>query len=78
MPEKTGKTVIVDGVIQEDGDDPFDEATLVFDLVMIAHSSNGKEGTEVEWKKSLEEGGFPRYRILKIATLQMIIEAYPE
>ncbi|KAJ9686616.1 hypothetical protein PVL29_015474 [Vitis rotundifolia] len=76
--EKTWKIIIVDGVIREDGDDPFDETRLVFDLVMVAHSFNGKERTEVEWKKLLEEGGFTRYRILKIATLQVIIEAYPE
>ncbi|XP_002277602.1 desmethylxanthohumol 6'-O-methyltransferase [Vitis vinifera] len=80
VPEKTGKIIIVDGVIREDSDDPFDKTRLVFDLLMIAHSSNGKERSEVEWKKVLEEGGFPRYRILEISisTLPMIIEAYPE
>ncbi|RVW46418.1 xanthohumol 4'-O-methyltransferase [Vitis vinifera] len=77
IPEKTGKVIIVDGVIREDGYEPFDETRLVLDLVMMAHTSHGQERTEVEWKKLLEEGGFPRYRILKIPTLQMIIEAYP-
>ncbi|KAJ9686614.1 hypothetical protein PVL29_015472 [Vitis rotundifolia] len=75
--KKTGKVIIVDGVIREDGDEPFDETRLVMDLVMMAHTSHGQERTEDEWKKLLEEGGFPRYRILKIPTLQMIIEAYP-
>ena len=79
VPEKTGKIIIVDGVIREDSDDPFDKTRLVFDLLMMAHSSNGKERSEVEWKKVLEEGGFPRYRIMEISswTLPMMIEAYP-
>ncbi|KAJ9686617.1 hypothetical protein PVL29_015475 [Vitis rotundifolia] len=77
LPEKTGKIIIVDGVIREDSDDPFDKTRLVFDLLMIAHSSNGKERSEVEWKKVLEEGGFPRYRIMEISisSLPVIIES---
>ena len=77
MPEKTGKIIIVDLVIRLDDKDPFDKTRIVFDLVMMAHATNGKERTEVEWKKLLEEGGFPRYRIIKIPALEMIIEAYP-
>ena len=77
MPEKTGKIIIVDLVIRLDDNDPFDKTRIVFDLVMMAHATNGKERTEVEWKKLLEEGGFPRYRIIKIPALETIIEAYP-
>ncbi|KAJ9171084.1 hypothetical protein P3X46_019132 [Hevea brasiliensis] len=78
IPEKTGKVIIVDVVLKPEGDDLFDDTGLVFDLLMIAHSSGGKERTELEWKKLLEEGGFPRYNIVKIPALTSIIEAYPQ
>ncbi|KAF8391384.1 hypothetical protein HHK36_023688 [Tetracentron sinense] len=77
IPEKNGKVIIVDVVLQPDGEGLFDNTGLVLDLVMVAHTSGGKERTEVEWKKILEEGGFSRYKIIKIPALQSIIEAYP-
>ena len=46
-------------------------------FVVMAHTPGGKERTELEWKKLLEEGGFPRYKITKIPTIPSIIEAYP-
>ena len=78
IPEETGKVIIVDVVLQPEGNGLFDDTSLVFDLLMIAHSSGGKERTELEWKKVLEEGGFPRYNIIKISALPSIIEAYPK
>ncbi|KAK7854537.1 xanthohumol 4-o-methyltransferase [Quercus suber] len=78
IPEETGKVIIVDVVLQPEGNGLFDDTCLVFDLLMIAHSSGGKERTELEWKKVLEEGGFPRYNIIKISALPSIIEAYPK
>ena len=54
----------------------FDEIGLVLDLVMIAHTS-GQERDELEWKKILAEGGFPRYNIIKTTSFLSIIEAYP-
>ncbi|XP_030928290.1 xanthohumol 4-O-methyltransferase-like isoform X1 [Quercus lobata] len=78
IPEETGKVIIADVVLQPEGNGLFDDTCLVFDLLMIAHSSGGKERTELEWKKVLEEGGFPRYNIIKISALPSIIEAYPK
>ena len=78
IPEKTGKVIIVDVVLNLEGDGMFDDTRLVFDLLMIAHSSGGKERTELEWKKVLEEGGFPRYNVIKIAAFPSIIEAFLE
>ncbi|KAF2283209.1 hypothetical protein GH714_043541 [Hevea brasiliensis] len=75
---KQGRLSIVDVVLKPEGDDLFDDTGCVFDLLMIAHSSGGKERTELEWKKLLEEGGFPRYNIIKIPALTSIIEAYPQ
>ncbi|OVA00532.1 O-methyltransferase [Macleaya cordata] len=82
IPKETGKVIIFDCVLPPDGPDDkgglFDNTRLVFDLLMIAHSSGGKERTEVEWKRLLKDGGFPSYKIIQIPALLSIIEAYPE
>ncbi|KAF7849382.1 hypothetical protein BT93_L0856 [Corymbia citriodora subsp. variegata] len=77
IPEKNGKVIIADVVLKPEGDGMFDEIGLALDLVMMAHCSGGKERGELEWKKILEEGGFPRYNIIKTPSLLSIIEAYP-
>ena len=77
ISEKIGKVIIVDIILEKDNNDLFDETRIVFDLNMMTHTSGGKERTELEWKKLLEEGGFPRYKIIKIPTIPSIIEAYP-
>ncbi|KAB1206012.1 (R,S)-reticuline 7-O-methyltransferase [Morella rubra] len=74
--EKTGKLIIVDIVLEKDSHDLFDDTRMVFDLMMMAHSSGGKELTELEWKEFLK-GGFPGYKITKIPAIPFIIEAYP-
>ncbi|ERN03377.1 hypothetical protein AMTR_s00003p00251480 [Amborella trichopoda] len=77
IPEKTGKVIIVDAVVGgKEG--VFGDATLAFDLVMIAHSSGGKERTAEEWGKLLKDGGFRRFNIISIPTIQSVIEAFPE
>ncbi|XP_059664658.1 xanthohumol 4-O-methyltransferase-like [Cornus florida] len=78
IPKETGKVIIVDIVLQAEGDGQFDKTGMAFDIVMLAHFSSGKERTEAEWKRVLEGGGFGRYKIIKIPALQSIIEAYPE
>ena len=77
ISEKIGKVIIVDIILEKDNNDLFDETHIVIDLLMMALTSGGKERTELEWKKLLEEGGFPRYKIIKIPTVSSIIEAYP-
>ena len=77
ISKETRKVIIVDVVPKPEGDDLFDDIGLVFDLVMIAHTS-GKERTELKWKKVLEGADFSRSNIIKIPALQSIIEAYPE
>ncbi|XVF16574.1 hypothetical protein REPUB_Repub10bG0043600 [Reevesia pubescens] len=77
IAEKTGKLIIVDTVLQPDGKDRFDDIRLACDFTMRLIFSGGKDRTELEWKKLLEEGGFPSYKIIQIPTLQSIIEAYP-
>ncbi|KAF7821945.1 (R,S)-reticuline 7-O-methyltransferase-like [Senna tora] len=75
--EKRGKVIIVDSVLKAEGKGVFDDTALVFDLLMIAHSSGGKERTELEWNNLLRQAGFPRYNIINIPALVSIIEAYP-
>ncbi|KAL6143752.1 hypothetical protein ACLB2K_054447 [Fragaria x ananassa] len=77
IPERTGKVIIVDVILEPNGVGMFDDTGLVFDLLMIAHTSGGKERTESEWTKMLEQAGFPRLKIIKIPALMLIIEAYP-
>jgi hypothetical protein len=78
IQQKSGKVIIVDIVLEKDSNDLFDETRMAFDLLMMAHTTGGKERTELEWKKLLEEAGFGRYKIIKIPTIPSIIEAYPE
>ncbi|OAY36222.1 desmethylxanthohumol 6'-O-methyltransferase [Manihot esculenta] len=76
LPEKTGKLIIMEAVLNPQGFDLFNHTRLIFDLVMMVHVE-GKERSEVEWKRLLEEGGFGSYKIIKIPAMISIIEAYP-
>ncbi|XP_052207535.1 xanthohumol 4-O-methyltransferase-like [Diospyros lotus] len=77
IPDKTGKVILMEVILKPDGESMFDNTVFVHDLIMLAHSSGGKERTEAEWKLVLEKGGFPRYNIIRIPALLSIIEAYP-
>ncbi|PWA44075.1 (R,S)-reticuline 7-O-methyltransferase [Artemisia annua] len=77
ISKETGKLIIVEIVRDPKGEDFFDDMRLTYDLVMFSHFSNGRERTELQWKKLLIEGGFSRYNIVKIPALQSIIEAFP-
>lgn len=78
IPEKTGKVIIVDHVLQPEGNNGlFDEVGYAFDMMLLAHNAGGRERTEQNWKRLFEATGFPRYNIIKIKALQSIIEAFP-
>lgn len=77
IPEKSGKVIIVDIVLDPEGNRLFDDTGVVFDVLMLAHNTGGKERTEKQWKRILDAAGFPRYKITKIPALQSIIEAFP-
>ncbi|KAI9072067.1 hypothetical protein K1719_045958 [Acacia pycnantha] len=74
--EDKGEVIIAEFVVKPEGKGLFDDTGLVFDLLMIAHTS-GRERTELEWKNLLNEAGFPRYQIINIPSFLSIIEAYP-
>ncbi|KAL3754649.1 hypothetical protein ACJRO7_001839 [Eucalyptus globulus] len=78
--QKPGKLIMVDLVLldREGSGGLFEDVGVTFDLLMMAHQSGGKERTESEWKVLLEQGGFPRYSIIKIQSLPSIIEAFPQ
>ncbi|KAI6672924.1 hypothetical protein NL676_000830 [Syzygium grande] len=75
LSEKNGMVIVADIVLRPDGDGLFDEARIGLDLMMMAQTG-GKERSEPEWKKIMEKGGFPRYNIIRTASLS-IIEAFP-
>lgn len=78
IPIEYGKVIIFDSVLDPEQEGIMDDTNFAVDLLMIAHSNGGKERTEGEWIKILNEAGFPRYNIIKIANQRSIIEAYPE
>ncbi|KAG9158406.1 hypothetical protein Leryth_013154 [Lithospermum erythrorhizon] len=78
---KSGKLIIVDIVIREGGPSsqgPLHDFVVTFDIVMLAHTSGGKERTEEEWKKLFAAGGFPRINVIDLPIYASIIEAYTE
>ncbi|CAI9290793.1 unnamed protein product [Lactuca saligna] len=78
IPTDIGKVIIVEIVQQYSGQhDLLNDVRVPFDLTMFAYFSRGRERTEGEWKKLLEEGGFQRYKIIYIPEIVSIIEAFP-
>ena len=77
--EKKGKIIIVEIVLEEEGEDSgvFGNTKVTFDLLMMAHGTGGKERSEAEWGKLLKEAGIARFNIIKMPTIPSIIEAFP-
>ncbi|KAJ7965003.1 putative O-methyltransferase [Quillaja saponaria] len=64
IPEKNGKIIIVEIVLEQPEQETINGGVL-------------DVPAEKELNKLLQEGGFPRYNIIKIPTVPSIIEAYP-
>ncbi|KDP26293.1 hypothetical protein JCGZ_22278 [Jatropha curcas] len=77
IPKENGKVIIVEVVVDEAKDDKLEFVRLALDMVMMAHSTTGKERTSKDWEYVLKEAGFSRHTIKSIATLQSVIEAFP-
>ncbi|KVI04793.1 acetylserotonin O-methyltransferase-like [Cynara cardunculus var. scolymus] len=77
IPQDTGKLIIVDTIIGHKEDDEFKEMGLLLDMVMMAHTSDGKERTLEEWSYLFHEAGFTRYTTKKIQTYLSVFEVYP-
>ncbi|XP_021753002.1 (RS)-norcoclaurine 6-O-methyltransferase-like [Chenopodium quinoa] len=72
-----GKVIIVESVIEEDAKDKFEDVRLMLDMVMLAHTTNGKERTFKEWSCLLNKAGFGRFDVNPIQAVQSVIVAYP-
>ncbi|XP_015881373.2 desmethylxanthohumol 6'-O-methyltransferase-like [Ziziphus jujuba] len=77
IPEKNGKVIIMDIVAEEGKNHVLEEAQMVSDMTMLVCTAGGRGKTEMEWKKVFNEAGFPRYKVMKICALPIIIEVYP-
>ncbi|XP_059276640.1 acetylserotonin O-methyltransferase-like [Lycium ferocissimum] len=81
IPKDNGKVIILEAVIGEKeeikGNEKLKDVALMLDMVMMAHTSNGKERTAKEWAYVLSEAGFKRHTISHINAVQSVIQAYP-
>ncbi|KAG2318572.1 hypothetical protein Bca4012_055221 [Brassica carinata] len=84
VPANIGKVFIVESVIRENKktmivegrDEKLEHVRLMLDMVMMAHTSTGKERTLKEWDFVLNEAGFARYEVRDIDDVQCVIIAY--
>ncbi|KAF5449045.1 hypothetical protein F2P56_029533 [Juglans regia] len=79
ISEDKGKVIIVEAVIDQEAkiSDKLRDARLALDMIMMAHTTTGKERTLEEWGLVLGKAGFSRYRAKPIRAVQSVIEAFP-
>ena len=63
-------------MIVEERDEKLEHVRLMLDMVMMAHTSTGKERTLKEWDFVIKEAGFARYEVRDIDDVQSVIIAY--
>ncbi|KAG2315199.1 hypothetical protein Bca4012_066001 [Brassica carinata] len=84
LPPKTGKVLIVDSVVEEkkkpmiiaERDEKLEYVKLALDMVMMAHTSTGKERTLKEWDFVIKQAGSARIEIRDIDDVHSVIIAY--
>ncbi|KAG9441602.1 hypothetical protein H6P81_017456 [Aristolochia fimbriata] len=79
IDKEKGKIIIIEAVIDENYSKKhgLSEVGLMLDMVMMAHTREGKERTEVEWTNVLAQAGFNTYTIKPILAAPSVIEAFP-
>ncbi|KAL0413835.1 UNVERIFIED_CONTAM: Acetylserotonin O-methyltransferase [Sesamum radiatum] len=77
VPAETGKVIIVDAVIDEEGGDEYTGARLALDMTVMSATVNGKERTAKEWGLLLDAAGFKRHTVKHMKAIESVIEAYP-
>ncbi|CAH8354853.1 unnamed protein product [Eruca vesicaria subsp. sativa] len=85
LPQKSGKVLIVEPVVgekkktmkMEERDEKLEYVRLALDMIMMVHTSTGKERTLKEWDFVIKEAGFARYEVRDIDDVQWVIIAYP-
>ncbi|XP_077227329.1 (RS)-norcoclaurine 6-O-methyltransferase-like [Tasmannia lanceolata] len=75
IPEKGGKVIIVDIVMDIEEGHNITRTRYAFDVIMMI-STGGKERTEKEWRKLVSSAGFSRCEITVINALQSVIVGY--
>lgn len=76
IPEKTGKVIIVEAVIEDKEENNLRDVGLMLDMVMMAHTNNGKERTAKEWGYVLHQAGFIQFTITPIPAVQSVIQGF--
>ncbi|CAI9299244.1 unnamed protein product [Lactuca saligna] len=77
IPKDTGKVIIVESIVGLEENHEYEDVVLMLDMVMIAHTSTGKERTLKEWSCLFDDAGFTRYTIKQIRSFHSVIEVYP-
>ncbi|KAK4378186.1 hypothetical protein RND71_000048 [Anisodus tanguticus] len=79
IPKDTGKVIIVEAVLVEKrgNEKSLKDVGFMLDMIMMAHTTNGKERTAKEWAHILTEAGFTRHSIVDIPAIESVILAYP-
>ncbi|PIN10738.1 Hydroxyindole-O-methyltransferase [Handroanthus impetiginosus] len=77
IPADTGKVIIVDAVIDEEGGDEYTSARLAMDMTIMTAVVKGKERSNKEWAQLLNIAGFSRHTIKHMKAIESVIEAYP-
>ncbi|KAL2936500.1 hypothetical protein RDABS01_034076 [Bienertia sinuspersici] len=75
IPEKTGKLILLEQLLHQEGEESMEDILLASDLLMIAHTGGGKERTEAEYNALINTAGFPHCRLISNPGLPSIIEA---
>ncbi|KAK6120952.1 hypothetical protein DH2020_045305 [Rehmannia glutinosa] len=77
IPKDAGKVIIAEAMINEGEEDKYTDVRLALDMVMLAHTTKGKERTIQEWEYVVNVAGFTRYTVKHINAIICVIEAYP-
>lgn len=79
IPKDVGKVIIVEAVLEEkiDKGKRLKDVGFMLDMVMMAHTTNGKERTAKEWVHILTAAGFSRHSIVQTPAIECVILAYP-
>ncbi|KAI3781003.1 hypothetical protein L2E82_11001 [Cichorium intybus] len=77
IPQDTVKVIIVEAIVGREENHKFEDVVLMLDMVMMAHTSKGKERTLEEWSYVFNKAGFTRYTIKHIKMYHSVIEVYP-
>ncbi|KAI4317489.1 hypothetical protein L6164_025354 [Bauhinia variegata] len=79
IPKENERVIIVDAVIDEDENNEyrFKDVKFMLDMVMMAHTTTGKERTLKDWDYVIKEAGFSRHTIKSIHATQSVIMVFP-